>query len=155
MIKRIMLSDLKLVDCNCWQDHEIEVADLVKGHLKMEAVGRLEEDFEKNEDDPFTYIGENAITYFVAGYRTEKDMAEGEREMFSLNVEFLGSFEILCDSDAETFSEEIRSEISERMMNQMFPVIRTFISNTASLMGVPRIPMPWSLRRRSLPQDET
>ena len=68
-------------------------------------------------------------------------------EYFVLSTRFRGDYAIIGNKlpDPEKFKD-----ITELLGHQLFPVVRTFVTNLLVTMGLP-FPMPWSIREPQVP----
>lgn len=76
--------------------------------------------------------------------------ANGDNKYFVLNTRFRGDY-VIIDNKRPAI-EKIR-DIAELLGHQLYPVVRTFMTNLLVTMGIP-IPIPWSLREPQVPRSK-
>lgn len=76
-----------------------------------------------------------------------KASENGGEDYFLINAKFRGDYAITDNKDLDPTKFK---DVTEPLGHQLFPVIRMFMTNLLSTMGIP-LPMPWSLQGPEIP----
>ena len=91
----------------------------------------------------FEVFPEKGTKDFYLDFSTELTAsANGDEEYFVLNTRFRGDYAII--GNKRVAPEKFR-DITELLGHQLFPVVRTFMTNLLVTMGIP-LSMPWSVQ---------
>ena len=91
----------------------------------------------------FEVSPEKGAEDFYLDLKTELSAsANGGDEYFVLHTRFRGDYAIIGN---KRLAPEKFKDITELLGHQLFPVVRTFMTNLLATMGIP-LPVPWSVQ---------
>ncbi len=98
----------------------------------------------------FEVFPERGTKDFYLDLNTELSASANDGdEYFVLNTRFRGDYAIIGNKRP---APDKFNDVAELLGHQLFPVVRTFMTNLLVTMGLPiPVPMPWALREPQVP----
>jgi hypothetical protein len=135
MGKRTYIESCKLVDLRLLESS----SKYLKPDLKVKKLVLT-----MRHEVKFEVLPEKGTKDFYLDLNTElSGSANGNEEYFVLNTRFRGDYAIIGN---KRLAPEKFQDITELLGHQLFPVVRTIMTNLLVTMGIP-LSMPWSVQK--------